>query len=142
MKHEILTQHDRASVVTYSEEDGNQVIGHHMEMDPHIKHVKMMRDIRDQSTRMSNPNEWALEARVPIPILTSWLRANGFTLDQWARNEGGTKGKSYPESKNGVKDMFLRFFLSRDYSKLHNTHLTTKQASSQIVVPERPGVRQ
>lgn len=137
MKHAPLSVDGTSSATTYSEEDGKTFIGHHIELDTHIKRVSQMREIRDMATRASNPNGWELAARVPIPVITNWLAANGFTLPQFARNEGGIRGKAYPESKSGVKDKFMAFFLSsRDFTKLNNEHLTNKRESSQIVLPD------
>ena len=123
MKHATLTTDGTSSVTSYSEEDGRSFVGQHMDLDPHIKRVSMMRDIRDAATKASNPNGWELEARIPIPVVTAWCSRNGYTFDQWARNE------------DRAKDKFLAYFKqSRDFTKLINTNLQNKRKSSQVPV--------
>lgn len=143
MKHEILSS-DGKYAVTHSEEDGKRYIGNHADIDPIIKHVKKVRDMHEYSTKASNPNHWKHIGSVPIVIITDWCRRNGHTFDQWARNEGGAKCNAQAVLDDaelardpGVKSQFMRFFLSRDFSKLHNEHVTTKSGTAQIVVPDR-----
>jgi len=124
MKHALLTSDGSSTSTTYSEEDGKAYIGRHTNLAPHIKHVKMMRDIRDAATKASNPNGWELEARIPINIVTDWCTRNRYTFDQWARNE------------DRAKDKFLKYFKSREFAKLHLDHVTTKRKMSQVVVPK------
>lgn len=124
MKHQILSADGTSSSISYSEEDGRGYVGHHIELNPHIKRVQYLRDVFGAATKASNPNGWEHVGRIPIPIVTDWCRSNGYSFDQWARNE------------DGAKDKFMRYFLSRNFSKLHNEHVTTKRESSQIVVPK------
>lgn len=127
---------DALQQTSYNEEDGKVFIGHHTDLAPHMKRVQYLRDVGAQATRKSNPNGWQHKATVPIPVITDWCRRNGYTFDQWARNEGGIRGKTYPHSTNGVKDKFMKYFLSREFSKLHNEHITTKRESSVFTVPQ------
>jgi hypothetical protein len=131
MKHEPLSS-TRHSAVTLSEEDGRSIIGHHVDMEPHIKAVRQIRDMHATATKQSNTGEWQHVGRVPMEVIHGWLKANKFTMHQWAINEGGIKGVQYPDSKSGVKDKFMAYFLSREYSKLHNTHVTTRKKSSMV----------
>ena len=123
MKHRILSK-GPLETTTYSEQNGKAVIGHHTDLDPHIKRVRYLRDIASYATRESNPNGWRHVGTVPIPIITDWCRANNYTFGQWARNEDKSKEK------------FMKYFLSRDFSKLHNEHSTTKRESSMVSVPK------
>jgi hypothetical protein len=109
------------------------------DLGPAIRRVQSIREGQEQSTRASNPNEWRHKASIPVTVLVDWLKKNNFDMHQWAVNEGGIPGRSYPYSRSGVKDKFLAYFLSRDFSKLHNEHITTKRETQQFVVPELRG---
>jgi len=106
----------------FASEDGKHYRGYRQDLDPVIKRVEEMRQGRIDS-KIKNPNEWRHIGSIPMTMLVDWLAKNRYTMDQWARNE------------DRAKDKFLRHFMSRDYSKLHNNHITTKKESSQIVVP-------
>ena len=92
-----------------------------------IKHVEKIRHMHEHATKASNPNEWRHLGSIPIVVITDWLTRNKYTFDQFARDEDNCKKK------------FLKYFMSRDFSKLHNGHVTTKRESSQIVVPNYIG---
>lgn len=125
---------------TFSTEDGKNIRGIHQTIDPAIHHVKRLRDINDCATKTSNPNEWRHIGSVPETVLYDWLNANSYTMHQWAVNEGGTKCPAgsdpvaHAKLDHGVRSKFLRYFLSRDFSKLHNQHTTTRKGSSSIIV--------
>jgi len=121
---------------SFFSQDGKHYRREHQEVGHTIKHVAAIRAKHDHATKASNPNGWRHIGSIPMTMLVDWLNKHGYKMDQWARNDGGIRGKTYPESKSGVKDKFLAHFLSRDYSKLHNQHVTTKRGSSQIVVPD------
>ena len=123
MKKRILSGGD-GYALTFSEEDGKHYQGTHMDIAPVMDHVKKVRELHSQATKQSNPNEWRHVGTVPIPIITDWCKRNGYTFSQWARNE------------DRAKDKFLSYFMSRDFAKLHNNHVTTRRESSQIVVPK------
>ena len=120
---------------SFVSEDGVHKRRETQDLDHTIRHVRLIRDKHSLATRSSNPNEWRHRGSIPMTVLIDWLGKNNYTIDQWARNDGGIPGRSYPFSKTGVKDKFLAYFLSRDFAKLHNEHVTTKRESSQIVVP-------
>ena len=113
-------------------QDGRHFRRETQEIGPAIKRVEEIRHLHDQATRASNPNEWRHKGSIPMSVLIEWLTKNGFTIDQWARNDGGIPGKRYPHSRSGVKDKFLAYFLSRDFSKLHNEHVTTKRPPKEL----------
>ena len=122
MKHAPLST-GRAFSTTFSVEDGKQFISHNIDMDPHIKAVQRRREINQLSTRASNPNGHEHVARIPIPEMIRWGNANGYSFHQIMANA------------DGAKDKFLKHFLSRDFSKLHNEHVTTKKERSTVTVP-------
>jgi len=65
---------------------------------------------------------------VPVVLLQDWLTKHGYTLDQFARREGT------------IRQEFMKFFLSRDFSKLHVQHSTTRVGTgNRIVVPHYIG---
>ncbi len=129
----------RDYAVTVSQENGKTYYGNHQEVGPLIKRTQKIRDMHSHSTKSSNPNEWKHIGTIPISVISKWCQDNNYTFDEWARNDGGIKGKQYPDSRSGVKDKFLAYFLSRDFAKLHNMHFTTRSESSQILVPAKYG---
>lgn len=114
------------SATTYSEEDGKRYIGQHQEIQPTIDHVKHLRDVFATATKASNPNGWKHVGSVPISIIVDWCNRNKYTFDQWARDEDNAKKK------------FMKYFMSREFSKLHNQHVTTKEERSSIWMPGDP----
>ena len=118
-------------------EDGRAIRHERQELAPTIKRVERFRRLQGRS-----PNEWRHVGSIPMTVLIDWLTKTGHTIDQWARNDGGTPCPpgadpvQHIQRDPGVKSQFLRHFLSRDFSKLHNVHVTTKRESSAIVVPE------
>jgi len=65
---------------------------------------------------------------VPVVVLTDWLKRHKYTLDQFARREGT------------IRQEFMRYFLSREFSKLHTQHSTSRiGTSNRIIVPGRVG---
>ena len=113
--------------VTHAEEQGKTYTGHHQDIDPVIAHVRKVRDMHAYATKQSNPNGWKHLGSVPISIIVDWCKLNNTTFSDWARNV------------DGAKDRFLKYFMSRDFSKLHNQHVTTKRESSSIIVPPSYG---
>ena len=123
MKHQPLST-SKDYGVSFSVEDGTEYVGTHQNIDPVIDHVKKVRDMHSHATAASNPNEWRHVGSVPMSMIVDWVHKSPYTFAQWARNE------------DGAKDKFLKYFLSRDFSKLHNQHVTTKRESSQITMPK------
>lgn len=120
----------------FQTEDGVHYRTESQNLDPAIRRVRDIRHMHEGSTRASNPNGWQHVGSVPTTVLIDWLNTHGYTIDQWARNDGGNPYKTDMVNGGGVKDKFLKYFMSRDFCKLHNNHVTTKRESSQIVVPE------
>lgn len=137
--------HDYAR--SFITQDGKHYRREHQNIDLSIQRVERFRAIEDLATKQSNPNEWTHIGTIPKVVLTAWLNKNNYTPHQWAINEGGTRCPlgndpiDHQMRDPGVKSQFLRYFLSRDFSKLHNMHVTTKRKSSQIVVPDNIGGR-
>jgi hypothetical protein len=122
---------------TFSSEDGAHYRGHHQNIGPIIKHVEFLNQKVNGAPKAGNPNEWEHVASIPMSMLIDWLTKNNYAIDQWARNDGGNPYISVDNYHRdpGVKSQFLRHFLSRDFSKLHHRHVTSKAESSQIMVP-------
>ena len=118
-------------------QDGQHIRREWQDISPIIQHVEKVRHMHEHATKASNPNEWRHEGTIPMTVLIDWLWKNNYTMDQWARNDGGIPGKRYPNSRSGVKDKFLAYFMSRDFSKLHNHHVTTRKESNFFAAPER-----
>ena len=81
---------------------------------------------------------------VPMTMIVDWLNKRGYTMDQWARNEGGSPCPvgsdpvEHCKRDGGIKSQFLRYFLTREHSKLHTQHTTTR-TSAGIIVPTYTG---
>jgi hypothetical protein len=109
----------------FQTQDGVHYRTESQDLGPAIKRVEILKQA--EAARGKTKTDRRFVGSVPSVIIMDWCRKNHYTLDQWARNDGGIKGLMYPESKSGVKDQFMAFFLSRDFSKLHTQHVTTKR---------------
>ncbi len=69
-----------------------------------------------------------------MAVLVDWLGKHGYTIDQFARNDGGSARVTVNNyhKDGGVKAQFLKYFLSRDFSQIHSHHVTTKTESRKI----------
>jgi hypothetical protein len=112
---------------SFSTEDGNHYRGFHQNFDPAIRRVEMIREARARLTKANNPYDRQYIGSVPVTLILDWCAKNGFTYDQFARREGD------------IRQRFMRYYLSRDFSKLHTQHTTTRRESSRIVVPNYIG---
>ena len=123
----------------FQSEDNKNFRIESQDLRPVAKHVEKIRHMHEHSTRASNPNEWMHIGSVPQVVLIDWLNKHNYTMDMFARNDGGDYNRDgdaqFHLKDPGVKSQFLRYFLSRDFSKLHNQHVTTKKESSQIFMP-------
>jgi hypothetical protein len=129
-----VTRHYGDYARTISEEGGKFYRGQHQDMGAIEKHVTKIRHMHEHATKTSNPTGWRHVGSVSPAVLMDWLNKNGFTLQQWAVNAGGDPYNKF-KGGPGIYDKFLTYYLSRDFCKLHNDHVTTKRESSQIVVP-------
>lgn len=122
---------------SFASEDGAHYRHSKQELDGAIKHVEHLRHKVNEAPRSGNKGGWAHAGSIPFTVLVDWLNKNGYTIDQWARNEGGDGNATVHNYKTdrGVKAQFLRYFLSRDYAKLHNMHVTTKRESVVHTIP-------
>ena len=119
-------------------EDGKHYRTERQELSHAMKHVQNIRDKHATATRASNPNQWRHIGSIPEVVLDDWLNKHGYTRWHFTTNQGGDPYNKDPYADNGVRSRFLRYFLSRDFSKLHNMHVTTKRESSQILMPGDP----
>ena len=107
-------------------------------IDPVIQRVKDFSEQMTHANRENNPNGREYLGSIPQTMLIDWLNSRNYTYDQFARNDGGTRCAPGEDSKahamldGGIRSEFLRYFYSRDHSKLHTQHVTTKKKSSQI----------
>ena len=108
-------------------EGGNVYRHHHQDMAPVMKRVEQIRELQAHHTKETNPSERTYIGSVPVVLLVDWLNKRGYTREQYARNE------------NGIATAFKKYFLSREYSKLHSQHTTTRRESNRIVVPNYIG---
>lgn len=126
-------------------QDGAHFRTQHQELGPAIKRVAEIRELQARQTRATNPYGRQFIGSIPAVILTDWLKKHGYTLHQFAVNAGGNKNSGndpqFFRTDPGVKSQFLRYFLSRDFSKLHTQHGTTRveNGSNRIVVPGQIG---
>ena len=103
---------------TFQSEDGKHYRHYRQDIDPVIEHVQYNRDVAKDSNPRANPNGWQHKGTVPMTVLVDWLHKNGYTFDEFARADRN--------DKYGPKYRFLKYFMSRDFAKLHNEHVTTR----------------
>jgi hypothetical protein len=122
-------------VRTFASEDGKNYRLEHQELGPAMRRSQLIREA--QAHHGTGQFDRRYIGSVPTIVLWDWLKERGYTMDQWARNEGGTRcsfGEDPMEHclhDNGIKSQFLRYFLSRDFSKLHTQHTTTRPAGGE-----------
>ncbi len=126
---------------SFASEDGTHYRHFKQDLDPAIRHVEQMRHKMNDAPKTANKSGWQHVGSIPMTVLVDWLTKNGYTMDQWARNDGGQPYSNVNTYKhdNGVKSQFLRYFLDRDFSRLHNQHVTTKKERASVTVPD--GIR-
>lgn len=108
----------------FASEDGTHYRAWRQDMDPVMRYVEQRSALARESSPRKTKSGMSYVGSVPIAMIVDWCNKNNYTFDQWARNE------------DGAKDKWKKHFMSRDYSKLHNQHVTTKRESSVFVVPE------
>lgn len=119
---------------TFSSEDGKHFRGEVQELGPAIRRAELIQQA--QAVNGTGQYDRRYVGSIPQTILIDWLNKHGYRIDEFARNEGGDPYKTNPHHGGGVKDKFLKYFLSRDFAKLHTQHTTTRRESGQIVVPD------
>ena len=125
---------------TFSSEDGKHFRGERQDLEPAIKRTAMIREM--EAARGTGQYDRRYIGSVPFVVITDWITKRGYTMHQWSINEGGSPcpiggdPMEHIKTDGGIKSQFLRYFLSRDFSKLHTAHTTTRRESSQIVVPD------
>ena len=121
----------------FKPEDGAHYRTEHQDLGPAIRRSQLIREAEERNGTGDNDRRYV--GSVPMVVVTDWLNKNGYLWEEWARNEGGIPGMMYPESKTGVKNKFMAYFMTREFSKLHTQHTTTRKASSRIIVPNNTG---
>lgn len=121
----------------FQSEDGAHYRTEHQELGSAIRRSQLIQQAEAEHGTGEFDRRYV--GSVPMVVVTDWLNKNGFTWDQWARNDGGIPRMMYPESIHGVKDKFMAYFMTREFSKLHTQHTTTRKASSRIIVPKTIG---
>jgi hypothetical protein len=109
-------------------EDGKNYRTEYQDLAPAMRRVVQIRHAQELVKKADNPTGRTYIGSVPATLLMSWLHKNGHTLEQFARKEGT------------IRQDFMKFFLSRDFSKLHVQHSTTRVGTgNRIVVPNYIG---
>ena len=112
-------------------EDDKVYRHHRQDLAPAIKRTAQIRELqerRENHTKENNPSGRQYIGSVPVVVLHDWLQNHGYTADQFARKEGT------------IRQEFMKYFLSRDFSKLHTQHSTTRVGTgNRIVVPNYIG---
>lgn len=119
-------------VKTVQSEDGKHYRHFSQDLRPVMDRVTYLNEKVNGATRAENRNGYHYLGSVPITVITDWLEQHNYTLNEFATNAGGDRRRTDPTGP-GVKDKFLRYFMSRDFSKLHTQHVTTKRPDSGLI---------
>lgn len=103
----------------FKTEDGKHYKTTHADFSNVIRHVEDMNELVNESS-VARRKGYKHVGTIPMALLEDWLIKHNYTMHEFAINAGGEKGKSNPYGGTGVKDKFLKYFLSRDFNKLHN----------------------
>lgn len=103
----------------FKSEDGKHYKTTHSDFSNVIQHVKNMDELVNESTAAKRKG-YQHVGTIPMALLEDWLLKHNYTMHDFAVNAGGEKGKTNPHGGGGVKDKFLKYFLSKDFAKLHN----------------------
>lgn len=142
MKHQPLANHGDYGV-TYNIEDGKAYIGQHQDMKGLEKHATKMRHAMESGHWNPNSITGQYVGSISPAVLVSWLRKHNYTMNDFAVNAGGNRLNRNPDPfaykrDPGVRSQFLRYYLSRDFSKLHTHHTTTRPENQRIWLPGDP----
>ena len=122
---------------SFGSEDGVHYRHYKQDFGPAMEHRKYLDEKVNGAPKSGNKNGWRHHGVVPTALVLDWLSKNGYTIDQWARNDGG-RPDANPDNYHkdpGIKSQFMRYFFTREFSKLHNHHITTKRESTSHAVP-------
>lgn len=128
---------------TFASEDGKHYRHERQDLAPAMERSKLIQEA--QARNGTGQNDRRYIGSIPTTVLIDWLNRRGLTMADWAINAGGTRCPmgvdplEHCQTDGGVKSEFLRYFLSREFSKLHTQHTTTRRESSSIVVPNYIG---
>lgn len=103
----------------FKTEDNKHYKTTHADFSGIIKHVEDM-DERVNENAAMKAKGYQHVGTIPMALLEDWLIKHNYTMHEFAINAGGEKNKTNPHGGGGVKDKFLKYFLSRDFNKLHN----------------------
>lgn len=127
-----LKQHDEATISAFMAEDGRHYRATRTDMDPIIDRVKYLNEKVNEAPRSGNRNGYHYIGSVPRTFIDDWLRKHNYTWAEFAVNAGGEKGKTDVNGP-GVKDQFMKYYLSRDFAKLHTGHVTSKASDTGMI---------
>lgn len=105
-------------------EDGAHYRTYSQDMEPIIDRVKYLNEKVNGADRSTNRAGMKYLGSIPRVMLEDWLTKHNYTMHDFAINAGGEKGKTDPNG-GGVKDKFIKYFMSREFSKLHTQHTTS-----------------
>ena len=93
-------------VQSFASEDGKNYRIETQEMDPVIEHVKFLDEKVNGAPRPGNTNNMHYIGSPPWTVVIDWCKNNGYSIEQFARNE------------DRCSDKFKKWFLNnRDMSK-------------------------
>jgi len=101
----------------FASEDGQHYRTERQDMKPVLDHVKFLDEKVNSAPKTGNRNDMRYVGSIPMLVLTDWLKNNGYTMDQWARDEDNCKQK----------------FISHLQSEMP-AFLAKKKKSSQIIM--------
>lgn len=108
--HRVLQQ-EGGVTKTFVTEDGKHFRCHTQDVTPVIDRVKRISEAQAESSSIGRKHEYL--GSIPAVMLDAWLKKHGYERSDIYLN---------PE----VRPRLMAWFLSRDFAKLHNQHITTR----------------
>lgn len=119
MSEKLIKNYGNGTWRGFKSEDGKHYKTTHADLSDVVEHARYLNEAVNENTTMKKKG-YQHVGSIPMVLLEDWLIKHNYTMHQFAINEGGEKNKTNPHGGGGVKDKFLKYFLSRDFNKLHN----------------------
>jgi len=115
--------HNGNTARSLSAEDGVLYRGLHQHMEPVLQRVSYLNEAINESSQLTNKNEWAYLGSIPFAAIQQFLDEKGWKWDKFARDNHGEKAA-------------LKLWVAQN----HPHFLAPKRKASQILMPGIPKV--